>query len=475
MPGTFTYTRSTNTLVVTDGTSGSPADFASMLTADRAGSVELKAATAGAKAMTLTYQIAPAELRALQISFIVASKTAETDYILITGTDFRGNALVECIDVSAGNGTYVSSQYFATITNIDCEDVGDGSGTAWADGTVQVTQPQWGVVWNPGTGQYRIGCNINFGDSSTSTYFYSTREQIYFITGVTFSVKSSATFTSGVKSADGNGDNGSSISVEASGHVSLCVSGGTFNFYGGQIIQRKTTRRFYFYGDADICNSQLFGSTNGLYFITGSHYLSRITVGGFGWSTFSVSPLLFNLCAFFDAASWGVSSEVANTSIRDLLCYATSPKIIAIPAAGVSGYSLQLVNPLFDVESGGVSISNVSGVIFESYSVNITVVDDSGSPIETALVNMTNAVPASVISDAATDAAGEITEQIVVAKQWYGTSETLTGYSPFILTISKSGYQTLVIPAITIDAPIDWTIELQPAGTANMSRVRVGH
>ena len=52
----------------------------------------------------LTYQVRPVELLALLISFVVAGKTAETDYIFITGTDAWGAAQTEAINVSAGNG-----------------------------------------------------------------------------------------------------------------------------------------------------------------------------------------------------------------------------------------------------------------------------------------------------------------------------------------------------------------------------------
>ncbi|KKK60149.1 hypothetical protein LCGC14_3027260, partial [marine sediment metagenome] len=122
-----------NDVLVTGGTSGTPADFASFVTADRAGEAVLLAATAGlSPTLALTYAIRPVEDLALLISFIVASKTAEADFIFITGTDFAGNAQTESLDVTAGNGTYVSTKYFATISNIDCSDNSAGGGVQWA-------------------------------------------------------------------------------------------------------------------------------------------------------------------------------------------------------------------------------------------------------------------------------------------------------------------------------------------------------
>ena len=179
MPGTFTYTEATNTVVVTGGTSGSPSDFASFVTADRAGTaILLPAGPSASPTLALDYQIRPVENVALLITFNVAAKTAEADYIFITGTDWRDAAQTEAIDVTAGNGAYVSTKYFRTITNIDCSDNAAGGGTQWADGTVAVTQPQWGVIWDYGNScQYQVDLSAwDIGDNSTATYFSSENE-----------------------------------------------------------------------------------------------------------------------------------------------------------------------------------------------------------------------------------------------------------------------------------------------------------
>ena len=126
----FTYTEATNTVVVTGGTSGTPATFADFVTADRAGTAFLlPVGPPASPVLALDYQIRPVEDMALLITFTVAAKTAQADYIFITGTDWRDAAQTEAIDVTAGNGTYVSTKYFRTITNIDCSDNAAGGGT----------------------------------------------------------------------------------------------------------------------------------------------------------------------------------------------------------------------------------------------------------------------------------------------------------------------------------------------------------
>ncbi len=75
---------------------------------------------------------------------------------------------------TAGNGTYVTTKYFAAISSLDCSDNAAGGGNQWADGTIRVTQPQWGLIWDSGNGaQYQIDCDIDIGDSSMATYFTS--------------------------------------------------------------------------------------------------------------------------------------------------------------------------------------------------------------------------------------------------------------------------------------------------------------
>jgi len=142
MPGTFTYTVATNKIVVTNGTSGAPATFNDMYTADQAGTgTILNVAENGAAVVALDYQIRPTHAKALKVKCIVASKTpAQTDYIFITGTDAWDVAQTEALTVTAGNGSYETTKRFKTITNLDCSDNAAGGGTVWADGTIAVTQ-----------------------------------------------------------------------------------------------------------------------------------------------------------------------------------------------------------------------------------------------------------------------------------------------------------------------------------------------
>ncbi|GAF92704.1 unnamed protein product, partial [marine sediment metagenome] len=72
----------------------------------------------------------------------------------------------------------------------------------------------------------------------------------------------------------------------------------------------------------------------------------------------------------------------------------------------------------------------------------------SGADLASATVTCTDQFSAEVFS-VTTDGNGDIAEQTITYKQWAGTSETLTTYSPHVFTVSKAGYETLVMEAIT--------------------------
>ena len=61
-----------------------------------------------------------------------------------------------------------------------------------------------------------------------------------------------------------------------------------------------------------------------------------------------------------------------------------------------------------------------------------------------------------------TAADGTITEQTIIYKDWEGTSETETDYSPARFTLSKAGYKDLVKENITVNDAVVWELELQP-------------
>lgn len=469
----FTYTKSTNIAVVTGGTSGTPALFSDFVTADRAGSVTLLAATAGlSPTLALTYQITPVEKLALLISFVVASKTTQTDYIFITGTDAWDAAQTESIDVSAGNGTYVSTKRFRTITNIDCSDNSAGGGTDWADGTVAVTQPQWGVIWDYGNGQYRVDSDLDIGNGSTSTYFASSQENVYFNTNKTPQVTTAATLTIGAASNTYSGF-GSVWLVWGMDTTRPMMTGGVTYIYGSILRYINSNLRFAG-GDLYIYDSKV-DSINGnnlrLASPTIIHFRNVYLYNVYSFTVYSGTTLTEFTDIWLETSNSGYNVYTNFTFI--------SPK-----ATNASyQYAIQTQDTTLTIIDAIGGISNTycdssRSKILEVYTCNINVCDKDGTPISGAVVDCvdTAATACWTAGTVTTDASGNIVAQNITYKQFYGATPVITTYSPHKFTISKSGYQTLVLDAITVDGPIKWHLELQQpsAGGAAYKNIGIG-
>lgn len=465
----FSYTKSTNIVVVTEGTSGTPATFADFVTADRAGSVTLLAAwSPNSNTKALTYQITPVEKLALLISFVVAGKTAEADYIFITGTDAWDNAQTESINVSAGNGTYVTTKRFRTITNIDCSDNPAGGGTVWADGTVALTQAQWGVIWDYGTDQYKIDCNLNVGNGSTATYFASESQTITFANDVFPYTYANAEFRLG--NIVGNwGIHGSYLSINrhAGGDANL-GNGGVFKVYASMVTVRESKIIWLYWDPGDvILNNAIFNNA-------GTTKLQ--TLGFLGGAGSSINKGYFT--GFYQVMVIISTAEEIHSHNCNHGFYSYLPvTYVKARVTNVTNDFAAYDNPVTVVDPKAPValpvISDALGTIFEKYTCNIHVSDKDGNDLSDVTVTCADQYNTQIFS-VSTDANGDIVEQTITYKQWAGTSETLTTYSPHKFTISKAGYQTLVLENITVDHPIVWHLELQQPGGGGAAYKNIG-
>ena len=479
----FTYTEATNLVVVTGGTSGTPATFADFVTADRAGTATLLVSVAGESAMTLTYPIRPVEDLALQISFVVTSKS-EDGNIYVTGTDWKGDAQTENITANSDD-TYVSVGYYATITQIDCTVAVDGAGDDWGvggAGDIQVTQPQWGVIWDYGNGQYLVDSWFNVGNGGTSTYFRTTNEQIEFSAPFIFEVKDAAEFKSGLL-AGSFGYDGSMIALSP-GHPDSIISSGestaTVKLYGSR-LHIKTTASVRFYDAVLDVRSSILSSAskseNNNYFVFSY------------WLTLTLIDVIISNVNKVQVDSTGTIDDFMLHYSTDGITYGSwaNQVVLNVTLSEVdasrydvrnnvnrpgTGYSYALKNPAVSIVKPVIANVETNSVM-EQYTCNIHVVDKDGTAIQSVVVDCedqnTDAVwAAGTIS---TDASGDITEQTITYKSWTGTSETLADFSPHKFTLSKAGYETLILDNITVDAPIVWHLELQDTVVASKGEV----
>ena len=534
MPGTFTYTVATNKIVVTDGTSVAPATFNDMYLADQAGTgTVLNVAENGAAAVTLDYQIRPTHSKALKVKCIVAAKTAEADYIFISGTDAWDAAQTEALDVTAGNGSYETTKRFKTITNLDCSDNAAGGGEVWADGTIAVTQDIWGVVWEyVADGDYKIDCIVDFSNAVTATYFQSKNELVYFATGMRFLVTANATLTLGAKSGDW-GISGSSWIYTSDASEIICNTGGTLNLYDSRLtnLTQTNSQQSIFSGTIEMKNATLAGGGSAKVrwvFTNTTTDLERVYINNSGYGiglTATLSALNnihAHLCAYGVFALFGATVEnilITNSTTADVGTFnvntvavvkdpATSLGTIYIGSAGGNVTEQYTCNIHIADEDG----ADLSGVTVQCQTFGNVVSNDAGATFYKCIVGHTSGVDGGFAAEllagkwelttaayaakagcvggagtgawvtgiayvaaasefsVATGSDGDIAEQTIDYKKWSGTSEALLTYSLHTFTFTHADYPDFVINDVTIDYPIVWRQEMG-ISTANLTTV----
>jgi hypothetical protein len=433
----------------------------------------------------LTYAVRPVELRAIVVKFIVAAKTAEADYLYITGTDAWDVAQTESIDVSAGNGTYTSTKRWRTISNISCSDAADGTGTVWADGTLAVTQDIWGVIWDLGAASYRLNCILNVGDGSTSTYFTSTFNLLIvdntWVTAASvdiISVKTAAVFTLGRLR------NETYKTVRDVSAVCVYAS----ESYAGDLIDGTGTIYLYGISFTDIsgdagkdCNVSL-GSCNASSRVWHCTFSGKISLNAPNNGNFYDLKFISQTYGLRSPGSAGTFDRmtavgctyssyfynVNQVNARNL--YGYGPLISSFAISRFNNYWNGYINAIVDAWTFTWLSTGNNHKVYRRYTIDIHIADKNGTNLAGATVLMENkdgsstSVAETLHGFSTTTAAdGTITQQIV-SRGYYDEvgGNTIYEFSPHKITVSLAGYETLILDNITLDGPIVWHLELQP-------------
>jgi hypothetical protein len=534
--GTFTFTVSTNKMVITQGTSGAFVTNHDAYVADQAGTgTILNVAENGAAAVTLDYQIRPTHSKALIIKCIVTLKTAEADYIFITGTDAWDAAQTESLDVTAGNGTYTTTKRFKTITNLDCSDNAAGGGAVWANGKIAVTQDIWGVVWeNVLNANYKYDCAVYFGDGSTSTYFTSKNEMVYFADNMYIRVDNLATLQLG--ELQGNyGINGSRWSFGHNASIHLGYGANSNVLIYASMLKHRTAQSVRFNsGNIDIRDTIFNCSWDGsnasfpLFASTlASLKLVNVNFKNVRNVEFDKTLTSDSINNWIHYADTGIIVNASNVTLDGLnITQATTRDIQLYP----DNDNLIIKDPLFSINT--VKIDTDGKYSIAQYTCNIHIADSTGANLSgvtvqcqtfgnvvksgasfyKCIVGHTSGVFATDLAagkwelttsaiaaladciggagtgewvtgiayvasasswSVATDANGNIAEQVVNYKQWVGTSEALLTRSPHTFTLTYGG-DTLIYPNITVDHPLvlRWEMPIESVGTLLDARVQ---
>lgn len=496
----WSYTKSTNTAKVTGGDSGTPANYHTAdtdnaIVADRAGSVTLKAAAAPSLTFTLTYQITPVELRALIISFVIAAKTTQTDYIGITGTDAWNAAQTEVINVSAGNGTYVSTKRFRTITNICCTDSATGAGgTVWADGTLAVTQPQWGVFWDWNeVNVVRKDCKVDFGDGSTPTWFQEQDRIIINGPGVMTGDwqmvdigRANSTVQYGLLLDEtlrivSNPCIISHLAIANTGSY-VGTDGGNFYFYGSGFISKiGMLNSLYMNDPVKVRIWHSFSSYSPISGLSATPDVSSV----YEFKAFSSYALLNVYGGEIDRITainqWGATLYVQLTVgvtenyFTNINCY--SFYVLQVDASFVATAYLDNVNAITWPDWYVNFSASATGIVYRRYYLNVNVRDADGNELSGAVCDAEDqyGTPCWTAGTVTTDANGDIPQQVVTYQKYTASvvegTPTIVTYSPHKFTFSKAGYKPLVQENYIMNKNKNWDIELQRYESAAQSRI----
>jgi len=365
----------------------------------------------------------------------------------------------------AVNVTYDAPSNTITVTGGT-----EGTPATFADIQAANDAGGWGVMTTQGGRQHFLTARFKIGDGSTTTHFKDVNKQIYFYgSGLWLQTQNNAYFTLGEK-IDGEPRSGCHLCFDDLQYEftdGLGVSGATINLYDSIIAwDGADYTHLYFYCAGEFNRVKFIPirgdtSKNGLIL----HNTSDITLKdiylelGFRFqfrNTPTIEPdkLILNASdGGFLEAGWCNPVTIKNL---ELINYSSGTSIYLQYCT-----DFYLINANSEAFSQ-VKISRNGDKIHRQHTCNVHIADKDGSNLSGVTILCEDKDNNTVFS-VNTGADGKIAEQVITYKKWEGTSEILTEYSPHKFTISKAGYETLVLDEITVDEPIDWHLELLPA------------
>jgi len=352
----------------------------------------------------------------------------------------------------------------------DVWDWDDGGGSSGGDGDVPkdgggTAKVNTFVTETVADAVYLVLKNVDFGDAVAPTYFTSRNEFIYFTDDHVFSIKNNATLEQG-KLVNSWGVDGSDWSVKPDANSSIIASDGTgiHHIYASRLHVRNNSKYLKWEsGTIEIRNSILSRSGNAQWYdyfyfdpSVNVSFNNVYVYGGYTGLIFEISPSEFDYVHMHHQATFGLYfNYVADVTLPNIKMTDVMIDIKTNKSADV-----KIVNPLQHLST--LEITTAGNTVKEQYTCNIHMADKNGANLAGVTVDCEDQFGTAVwaVGTITTDAAGDIAEQIITYKKWEGTSETLTTYSPHKFTISKAGYETMVLDAVTVDGKVDWHLEL---------------
>ncbi len=353
------------------------------------------------------------------------------------------------------------------VTWNDVWDWDDGGGSSGGDGdvpkdgggTAKVNTFMTEIITDR---IYTIEKHVYFGNPvEDASYFQSKYEMVYFANDKDFFIRGNATLKLG-ELVGSWGTQGSTWSFAISANFINVCNGGTLYLYASVFHCRSARVVQFGSGNVVIKNSILSTETTGgnarFNFTSGlsSLYIDKTYFNTLQHVAFRLIPdSITDMHTHntengirIDATDNVVLTGVLFTSTSNVDVYIwTSPNVF-------------IKDPKTSIAS--VEIATAGNKLTEQYTCNIHVTDKDGVDLIGVNIECIETGGAQVFS-VNTDAAGDIVEQTVDYKQWAGTLETLTDYSPHQFILTKAGYKPLYLDEITVDHPLVWELEMPEA------------
>jgi len=341
----------------------------------------------------------------------------------------------------------------------------------------------WGVVTENLAGRsYYVAANLVLGDATegNGAAFLSRAQVVAFAAGNIFTVTNHSTLTLGARYPDdstGWGRFGSTWLVTMAATWNLIPTSATaavFSMYGSTLtccgdytlVQRDGTwnaRNAIIAGEYKTLADA--NQTTMKLNVKAAATIDWKQVQANNWHSvqFDGSTMTNFDGVHLHAGYYGIRAAEANSTVTTpRITDSYDDSVYMYGGAGVK--TLTLVDPAYNIGgSADVTNQDANAIVAEVYTCNIHVVDADGVDLETVNVVCTDEAAAGVF-DVNTDAGGDIAEQTITYKQWAGTSETETAYSPHTFVFTKAGYKALTMENVTVSRPINWRIELPIGG-----------
>jgi len=319
------------------------------------------------------------------------------------------------------------------------------------------TAQGWGVATAYGNGFFQIAADLDIGDGSTSTYVIIQAGEAVDMTGFSPQIKANATFNIGEISNIFYAK-GAAFLKYTGGWVSKpFASGGVFNMYNAHLVAAAGGTRI------ENCPTTIFNSTVSspvyTYWQIKSTTYDITSLYIYGALNLVLSSGTLDDVHGERAVEDGLTVGFGDALVENLLITNSSGAKIYMGTAN----TITLKNPRWLPVQGDFTLATDAEAHLV-YTCNIHIADKDGNNLSGVTI-LCQDKDGNTIFSVNTGADGKIAEQTITYKKWEDTPETETTYSPHKFTITKAGYETLVLDNITVDEPIDWHLELQDSGS----------